>query len=117
MRARLIFPTLLAPLAAHCSPLNTMQPAGPAAREISSLSWFVYITFCVVAVIMWILIAWAALRKRGTLTQHAPIDSGGGQGWIVTGGFLIPFVILATIFVLGLKTMAGFPVHDGGHVH
>jgi len=91
---------------------NTLEPVGPAARHIASLSWFVYITFGVVAIIMWALILWVAIRRRGTLAEHEPIDAGGGQEWILTGGFLIPFVILAVIFILGLNTLAAFPVHD-----
>lgn len=105
--------------AAACGgPQNTLNPGGPAAREISSLSWFIYITFVTVAIIMWGLLVWVALRRRGSLAEHAPIDSGGGQEWILTGGFLIPLAILAVIFILGLTTLSAFPVNDGiAHEH
>lgn len=117
MRLRLLFSTILLLIATACDdPQSTLGPAGPAARNISGLSWFVYIVFCAVAVIMWVLLAWAVTRRRGTLGDHEPVDVGGGQGWILIGGFLIPFAILATIFVLGLNTMSAFPVHDGGHM-
>lgn len=114
-RLILAIPLFLAATACD-DPQSTLGPAGPAARDISGLSWFVYITFCVVAVIMWALLAWAVTRRHGTLASHEPVDIGGGQGWILIGGFIIPFVILATIFVLGLNTMSAFPVHDGGHM-
>jgi len=118
MRLRLILPTMLFALGAGCGgPQSTLNPAGPAAHEISSLSWIVYGTFIVVGVIMWALILWVAVRRRGTLDEHAPIDSGGGEEWILTGGFAIPFVILAVLFILSLRTLSAFPVHDGGHAH
>lgn len=122
MRLRLILTMLLTAallgVAAGCSgPQSTLDPAGPAAHEISSLSWIVYGTFCVVGLVMWALLLWVALRRRGSLEQHAPIDAGGGEEWIVTGGFAIPFVILAVLFVLSLRTLSAFPVHDGGHAH
>lgn len=110
---RLSFCTALLVLCTSCGGLqNTLDPAGPAARDISSLSWIVYIMFCCVALIMWALLLWIVLRRRGTLTEHEPIDAGGGQNWIITGGFIIPFVVLATVFILGLNTLAAFPVND-----
>src|SRR5579871_334345 len=98
MRKRLLLSILLFVLAAGCSPQSTLDAAGPAALEISRLSWFVYIVFCAVAVTMWILLVWAALRRRGSFAEHQPIDVTGGQSWIITGGFLVPFIILAAIF-------------------
>ena len=118
MRLRTIFLSLPLVLGvASAGSQSTLDPAGPAAKYISDLSWTVYATFCVVGVIMWVLLAWAATRRRGSFDHHEPVDVEGGHGWIYVGGLAIPFVILATIFVLGLKTMAAFPVHDGGHVH
>lgn len=118
MRVRLIFAStfiaaLLAFTAGCNGPQSTLDPAGPAAHEISSLSWIVYGTFCAVGLVMWALILWVALRKRGSLEEHAPVDAGGGEEWIVTGGFAIPFVILAVLFVLSLRTLSAFPVTDG----
>lgn len=110
---RLFLTSVLLLLQAGCSgPQSTLNPAGPAARSISWLSWFIYITFIVVGLIMWGLLIWVAVRRRGTLAEHEPVDIGGGQEWILTGGFLIPLTILATIFVLGMTTLAAFPVHD-----
>jgi cytochrome c oxidase subunit II len=94
-------------------PFSTLAPGGPAANKLAGLGWFVYILTCAVALIMWILIAWISLRKRGTFAEHAPIGIDGGQGWILIGGFLIPFLILAALFVLGLDVMAAFPLEGG----
>jgi cytochrome c oxidase subunit 2 len=97
------------------APQSTLDPGGPAAKDIATLSWIVFIVFLAVTAAMWVLIGLAAGRRRGNFAEHAPVDTGGGQGWVLIGGFAIPFVILAVIFVLGLRVMAGFPMHDGGH--
>ena len=92
---------------------STLDPAGPAAKSLSDLSWFVLILFSAVAVVMCSLIAWVATRRRGTFEEHESVDAGGGQLWILIGGFAIPFVILAVVFILGLQAVTRFPLHDG----
>jgi cytochrome c oxidase subunit II len=100
-------------LAMRVQAQSTLDPAGPAAKSLSDLSWFVFILFTAVAVIMCSLIAWVATRRRGTFEEHEPVDAGGGQLWILIGGFAIPFVILAVVFILGLRAVTRFPLHDG----
>jgi cytochrome c oxidase subunit 2 len=95
------------------APQNMMAAAGPAAQRIASLGWFVLITFVIVAVVMWLLVFWLAARRRGTLESHLPWDAPEDRRWIDLGGFAIPVVILLTIFVLMLRTMAAFPMGDG----
>jgi cytochrome c oxidase subunit 2 len=90
-----------------------MAPAGPAASRIASLGWFVLFTFSVATVVMWVLVFWVAARRRGTLDTHLPFDAAEDRRWIVIGGFTIPTLILAVIFVLTLKTMSAFPMGDG----
>jgi cytochrome c oxidase subunit 2 len=103
--------TLLLPLAG-CSSLQSIQNAhGPASERIASLSWLMTITFLTVTVIMWVLLAVAAKRQRGSLDEHMPIDIGGGQAWIAIGGLAIPLLILTVFFVLGLQLLADFPIH------
>src|SRR5690242_11190589 len=94
---------------------STLQPAGPASRTISNLSWIVYVIFLVVALVMWVLITWVAVRRKGTFAEHEPIEAGGGQTWILIGGFAIPFVILSFIFVIGLQAMERFPLPIDSH--
>jgi cytochrome c oxidase subunit II len=89
-----------------------MAPAGPAAHRIASLGWFVLVIFCVVTVVMWALVFWAAARRRGTLAEHLAWDAPEDRRWIVVGGFTIPVIILATIFVVMLRTMSAFPMGD-----
>lgn len=91
---------------------STLQPQGPAANRIAHMQWLMIILFLIVTAIMWVLIAWAVAKRRGTLAEHAPVDIGGGQGWIVIGGMLIPMIILFFLFVVGMKLLASFPIHQ-----
>src|SRR4029079_2450118 len=52
-------------------------------------------------------------RRRGTLLEHLPWDAPGDRRWIVIGGFTIPVIVLSTIFVVMLRSMAAFPMGDG----
>ncbi|HEX5042509.1 MAG TPA: cytochrome c oxidase subunit II [Candidatus Polarisedimenticolaceae bacterium] len=94
--------------------MNILDPHGPAASNLAALTVWVLVVFSVVAVVMWVLIVWPALRRRGTLAEHAPAGSGGGQAWILVGGLIVPFAILAAVFVASLNSIRGFPLH-GDH--
>jgi cytochrome c oxidase subunit 2 len=105
-------------LCASCGPANgqnMLRPGGPAARTLADANGFILILFAAVTVVMWILIGWIALRRRGTLTEHAPWNAGGDLRWVFIGGMLVPILILGGVFVLGLRTMAAFPMGDQMH--
>lgn len=106
-----ILPLML--VLAGCNGESSLNPHGPAAREIGNLEWFIIGLFCLVTVVMWILIVLVVSRRRGSFREHAPVDIGGGQKWIVIGGFTIPVLILAVVFISGLDVLADFPMHDG----
>jgi cytochrome c oxidase subunit 2 len=89
---------------------STLNPAGIAAHRISTLEWFILITFMVVTLVMWVLIAALAVRRRGSLEWHAPYDATGGQNWILAGGLLIPVLVLTAIFLFSLTTLKTFPL-------
>jgi cytochrome c oxidase subunit II len=92
---------------------STLEPAGPAAQTISDLSWFVYLLFTAVALVMWGLLWWVAVRRRGTFDEHEPVDVEGGRSWILIGGLGIPFVVLAVIFVMSQQVMMQSMPHGG----
>jgi cytochrome c oxidase subunit 2 len=95
-----------------CSSVQSIfNPHGPAAQRISHLSWFMTILFLVVTLVMWALIAIAFYRRRGSLAEHEPIESGGGQMWIAVGGIVVPLIVLTVLFVLGLGLLRDFPIH------
>jgi cytochrome c oxidase subunit 2 len=64
---------------------------------------------------MFVLIVVAATRNHGTLEGHAPIDVGGGHGWILIGGVVIPVVVLGALFIASVRELDRYPLHDGGH--
>lgn len=94
---------------------STLSPAGPAARRLADLGWPVLLFFLATCVVLWLLLLWLALRRRGSLDEHAPAGEGGGIGWILVGGIAIPALSFGVVFVMTLDTMAAFPVHAGHH--
>jgi cytochrome c oxidase subunit 2 len=90
-----------------------LAPAGPAAHELADLGWFVLLLSLGVLVVVWAIIAVALTRPRGSLSEHAPADTGGGQKWILYGGFLFPALTLASMYVYSLKSMSEFPLNKG----
>ena len=96
---------------------NMMSPAGPAAARIAAIGWFVLIVFSVATIVMWGLVFWSAARRRGTLAEHLPWDAPQDRRWIIVGGFTIPIIAFATIFIMMLRTMATFPMGDGETNH
>ncbi len=104
-------------LAAGCdSPQNYMfNTAGPAASMLARLGWQGLIAFIAASLVTFALIVWLALRRRGTLAEHEPIDVNRGQSWILIGGFAIPFAVLTFLFISTVDTLAAFPIMDDGH--
>lgn len=96
---------------------TSLYSAGPAAHRIAVLQWGMIVLFCVISIITWAIIGWAAVRRRGNYAEHAPIDEGGGHGWITIGGLIIPFIVLFVLFVLGLRLLASFPIHEASERH
>lgn len=71
----------------------------------AQLGWVLLIIASLVTVVVSLLVLGGVLRRR-TATP-APIErSGGGLGWIVIGGIVVPTVILVGVFVLTMITQA-----------
>jgi len=109
----------LALVIAGCdSPQSYMgNTAGPAAQQLASLGWQALLAFGAATLITWGLILWVALRRRGTLAEHAPIDANHGQAWILIGGVAVPFVVLAVLFISMLDSLAAFPIHHSSEAN
>lgn len=90
-----------------------LTPGGPAGASLATLGWFVLILSLAVLVVMWFIIGLVLTRPRGSFTEHAPADAGGGQKWIYIGGFAFPAAVLAAMYIAGLSSMSQFPL-DGG---
>ena len=97
-------------LAGCASPQDYMHAAGPAARGLASLGWLTLAAFSAASIVVWVLILWIVMRRRGTLDTHAPIDADGGQRWILIGGFAIPVAVLAIVFISTLQTLRAYPM-------
>ncbi|MFC4313698.1 cytochrome c oxidase subunit II [Steroidobacter flavus] len=102
-------------LAGCDGPQNYMQAGGPAAAKLASIGAFTLILFSLVSIVVLLLLLWVAVRRRGTLESHAPIDADGGQRWILVGGIAVPVAVLATVFVSSLQAMSHYPMsHQDG---
>jgi cytochrome c oxidase subunit II len=107
---------LSALVGASCSgQQNFMSPEGPAAAALARLGWFAMVIFMAAIAATLVILVWATYRRTGTLEEHAPADAGGGQGWILLGGLLIPGVVFVAIFVATLQTMSAFPMGHEEH--
>lgn len=109
-RLLLLAPALLAGGCGRAPQNYVWSTGGPAAAKIAQLGWFALIAFCCAAVVVWLLILWLALRRRGRFGEHAPFDANGHQSWILIGGFAIPFAVLAFLFAAMLDTLSVFPM-------
>ncbi len=89
------------------------RPAVQRGYELTQLGWFVLLVSLGVIAVMWFLIALLITRPRGSLREHAPADTGGGQKWVIYGGILFPALTLASMYVYSLKSMSDFPLNKG----
>ena len=89
---------------------SSLAPAGPAARTLADLGWPVLIFFCATTAVMAALLVWVLMRRTGTFATHDPVDAGGGMGWVVAGGFVIPGITFTAVFVATLGVMSSFPM-------
>lgn len=103
-------------LLAGCDgPQNYMKAGGPAAAKLASLGAFTLIVFGAVSIVVLLLLAWLAVRRRGSLESHAPLDANGGQRWVLVGGIAVPVAVLAIVFISSLQAMSQYPMsHHSG---
>lgn len=94
---------------------SVLSPGGPAAHKLSSLGWPILLVFLFIVAVVWVLLLLVVLRRRGSLDEHAPVDAGGGERWVWIGGFLLPVLVFAAVFVATLTTLGQFPMahHPG----
>src|SRR3954468_11346366 len=88
---------------------SILSARGSATQSIADLGWFLIIAGAAVFIVVTAIIVLAALRRRGILSEHAPINAGGGVRWIQIGGLIAPVVILTAVFVATLSALRQFP--------
>ena len=89
---------------------SVFSPASPDAHRLAQLGWPILIGFLLVAVVVWALLAWIALRRTGTLVEHARADIGGGEGWIWIGGMALPALAFGLVFGMTLSALHATPM-------
>jgi len=111
---RIITAILLALPVVGCSgPESILRPQGPAAAKLAQMGWVVFVVFSLATFILVVVLIWGAVRRKGSLREHAAWNEGGGQRWALIFGFAVPTTILCAMFVYTLQGMTEFPIH--GH--
>jgi cytochrome c oxidase subunit 2 len=115
-RAIFLVPAIVWASTAVAAAQGILQPSGPSSRRIDQLAVPILGTFVAISVVMWLLIAFAALRRTGSFDSHLPVepDSSTGRPWIILGGIVFPFVTLGIMLVVSLHDLGTFS-HDHNH--
>lgn len=101
-------------LVSACAPFSSLAPAGRQAEWLAWLSWGLIGLTSLIVIAMGFLVLRGALRRRGTLAEHLPIDVDGGKRWILIGGLGIPVAVLTALFIVTLITLRTFPGDRAG---
>ncbi|HEX4462885.1 MAG TPA: cytochrome c oxidase subunit II [Polyangia bacterium] len=91
---------------------SALAPAGPAARILAQLGLPVLVGFVVASLVLCGLVVWLGWRRTGRFDEHAAVSAGGGFGWMLVGGFVIPGVVFVALFVATLGVLDAFPMAD-----
>jgi cytochrome c oxidase subunit 2 len=83
---------------------STLNPASHASHDIADLWWAMLIGSSIVVSVVTLLVVVAALRARGR-REAAQEDGRGSRGLVFVGGFVVPILVLITLFVLTLRTL------------
>ncbi len=81
-------------------------------QRVAALGSASLIAFSIVALVIAGILVWLALRPRGSLAEHAPLQSDAGADGtriVKVWGIVFPVVTLLVLFGLTLKTMAALP--------
>jgi cytochrome c oxidase subunit 2 len=97
--------TLALVLASCNESRSTLAPVNSRAESIAGLGWVVVIGFAVTGAVMWILLGWAATRRRGTFEGHRLVSEKDGMGWITVGGLVIPVLAFGGLLAMSLSRM------------
>lgn len=94
-----------AALTAGCAgPLSTLDPAGPLAQQAADLGWIMLAISVGVTAIVLALLGWALWRgRRPREDERPPIDP---LKLVITGGVVLPLLVLPIVWVLSLQAMA-----------
>jgi cytochrome c oxidase subunit 2 len=86
-----------------------MLPAGPDAHVLALAGWVMTGVLGVATLIVGALVVVGALRNKGSLLEHAPVNAGGGKSWILYGGLLLPAIVFGGFFVYAMTVLGSTP--------
>src|SRR5579884_562292 len=100
-----------AALLGGCVPQSTLWPSGAGADKIATLSWFLIITAGILYVIVLAVTFAAMLRNRRARDgERDTIDmTPGDTKFVAIGGAILPGLVLALVFVVGMSITGAFP--------
>ena len=109
----LLTATVVAALLGGCEGEGSMlDPAGPAARRIEGLWWFLFWVSVVVLVVVLVLLAAAIVRGRNRQDDIVKRPVPWGEPFIVMAGVVIPSFILVAAFLVSLRDMNALSAPD-----
>lgn len=87
---------------------SALDPHGTNAARIAQLWWVMLAFGTAVLLLVVALILAAVFRRRRGDSETAPDSSGGdtGRNWVITGGIIMPFIILSIVFVYSIYVLA-----------
>jgi cytochrome c oxidase subunit II len=112
---------LLIVLGAGCGPVSMLDPRGPRSAAIADLWWRLFWIGLGVYLLVMLLLVLALvrqLRRRRAEEPEPPVPVGrlaglGSNGLVVTGGMLVPAIILALLLVFDLGTLGAIAEPPG----
>ena len=112
MRARAaVTAALLGLLTTGCesAPYSIFRPGGQEAQVLAWIGWGLVGLTVTATVVVFGLFLYAALRKKGSLEEHEPIDIDHGKSWILIGGVAISGGILVILFFVTVFALRWIP--------
>jgi cytochrome c oxidase subunit 2 len=92
-------------------PQNTLDPAGPIAREIDGLWWMVFIIAAVIFVVVQVALVYAIIRFRRRKDEDRPVKQVHGNARLEIVWTIIPAVLLAVVAIPTVATL--FDIRNG----
>lgn len=85
---------------------SVLEPASRSAERVTDLWWLMFWLGTVVFLLVMLLFLFAVTQGRRDDSQRG-LDRGRRQSFVITGGVIMPLIVLAIVFGATLRTMSG----------